>query len=84
MPLSQFATFEFDQEYPLMWRRDRVPTLTVQADVAPGMLPESMFAKLAPAVDELKPACRRLPYRDRRHGRGKREVAGLGDRRRSR
>ena len=33
VPLSQFATFEFDQEYPLVWRRDRVPTLTVRADV---------------------------------------------------
>ena len=36
VPLSQFATFEFEQEYPLIWRRDRVPTLTVQADVAAG------------------------------------------------
>jgi multidrug efflux pump subunit AcrB len=34
VPLSQIATFDFDQEYPLIWRRDRVPTLTVQADVA--------------------------------------------------
>ena len=34
MPLSQIATFDFDQEFPLIWRRDRVPTLTVQADVA--------------------------------------------------
>ena len=36
MPLSQFATFGYEQEYPLVWRRDRVPTLTVQADVTPG------------------------------------------------
>ena len=40
VPLSQIATFDFDQEYPLIWRRDRVPTLTVQADVQPGVLPE--------------------------------------------
>src|SRR5499427_8058034 len=33
VPLSQFATFEFEQDYPLIWRRDREPTLTVQADV---------------------------------------------------
>ncbi|MBN9057590.1 MAG: efflux RND transporter permease subunit, partial [Rhizobiales bacterium] len=36
VPLRQFATFEYGQEYPVIWRRDRVPTLTVQADVVPG------------------------------------------------
>ena len=38
VPLSQFATFSYDQEQPLVWRRDRIPTLTVQADVRPGVL----------------------------------------------
>jgi multidrug efflux pump subunit AcrB len=51
--LGQFATFEYEQEYPLVWRRDRVPTLTVRADVAPGVLPESVGTELAPAIDEL-------------------------------
>jgi multidrug efflux pump len=37
--LSQFATFSFTQEQPLVWRRDRVPTLTVLADVANGHCP---------------------------------------------
>jgi len=53
VPLNQFATFEYRQEYPLVWRRDRVPTLTVQADVAPGTLPETVVDDLAPAVDTL-------------------------------
>ncbi len=53
VPLSQFATFEYEQDYPLIWRRDRIPTLTVQADVAPGALPEAVIGALAPAVDEL-------------------------------
>ena len=53
VPLSQFATFEYEQEYPLIWRRDRVPTLTVQADVAPGALPETVINALAPSVDSL-------------------------------
>ena len=48
--LSQFATFGYEQAYPLIWRRDRVPTLTVQADVTPGTLPETVVAALAPAV----------------------------------
>ena len=53
VPLSQFATFDFQQEYPLIWRRNRVPTLTVQADVVPGGLPETAAAALAPAVNKL-------------------------------
>jgi multidrug efflux pump subunit AcrB len=44
VPLSQFATFGYEQEYPLVWRRDRLPTLTVQADVTPGTLPESVVS----------------------------------------
>jgi multidrug efflux pump len=51
--LGQFATFEYVQDYPLVWRRDRVPTLTVQADVVPGTLPETVVTALSPAVDAL-------------------------------
>ena len=70
VPLSQLASFSFDQEFPLIWRRDRVPTLTVQADVAPGALPESVVAKLAPAVAELSATLPRvLSHRRRRNGR---------------
>jgi len=61
VPLSQLATFDFEQEYPLIWRRDRVPTLTVQADVAPGALPESVVDALAPAVEKLNASLPR-PY----------------------
>ena len=53
VPLSQFATFEYEQDYPLIWRRDRNPTLTVQADVTPGTLPETVVDALAPDVDAL-------------------------------
>jgi multidrug efflux pump subunit AcrB len=53
VPLSQFARFEYAQEYPLIWRRDRVPTLTVQADVVPTALPETVVTALAPKVQEL-------------------------------
>jgi multidrug efflux pump subunit AcrB len=62
VPLSQFATFAYEQEYPLVWRRDRVPTLTVQADVTPGTLPESVVSALAPAVQALTKSLPR-PYR---------------------
>ena len=53
VPLSQLATFDFQQEYPLIWRRNRVLTLTVQAEVAPGSLPEAAVASLAPAIEKL-------------------------------
>ncbi|ACB95033.1 efflux RND transporter permease subunit [Beijerinckia indica] len=53
VPLSQLASFEFDQEFPIIWRRQRVPTLTVQADTAPGVTPETAAASLAPAVAKL-------------------------------
>jgi multidrug efflux pump subunit AcrB len=54
VPLSQIATFEFDQDFPLIWRRDRTPTLTVQADVAPGHLPAGVVADLQPSIDKLR------------------------------
>ena len=53
VPLSQLARFDFEQEYPLIWRRDRTPTLTVQADVVPGGLPETAVAALTSAVEKL-------------------------------
>ena len=54
VPLGQIARFEFSQEYPLVWRRDRVPTLTVQADVKPGSTPENAVTSLAPSVEKLQ------------------------------
>lgn len=50
--LSQFATFEYDQEFPLVWRRDRVPTLTLRADVSRDVLPESVVSGLAMSIQE--------------------------------
>src|SRR6516225_10152562 len=54
VPLGQFATLEFEREFPLIWRRDGVPTLTAQADVTEGASPEGVVAALAPAVATLQ------------------------------
>jgi multidrug efflux pump subunit AcrB len=54
VPLGQFATLDFEQEFPLIWRRDGVPTLTIQADVIQGASPEAVVAALAPAVEKLQ------------------------------
>ena len=62
VPLSQFASFTYDQEQPLIWRRDRVPTLTVQADVRPGVLPATVVDELAPSVQEMAKSLK-PPYR---------------------
>lgn len=51
--LAQFATFEYRQEYPMVWRRDRLPSLTVRGDVAPGTLPETIVADLAAEITDL-------------------------------
>jgi len=54
VPLGVFATLDFEQEFPLIWRRDGVPTLTVQADVAQGASPEGVVQALSPAVGKLE------------------------------
>jgi multidrug efflux pump len=54
VPLGQFATLEFEREFPLIWRRGGVPTLTVQADVTPGASPEGVVAALTPAIAKLQ------------------------------
>ncbi len=62
VPLSQLASFEYEQEYPLIWRRNRVPTLTVRADVTAGTLPDSVVAIIQPRIDALNATLPR-PYR---------------------
>ncbi|MET4330785.1 multidrug efflux pump subunit AcrB [Bradyrhizobium sp. i1.15.2] len=52
--LSQFATFAYHQEHPLIWRRDRIPTLTVRADIGGGSLPAALVDALSPAIGELR------------------------------
>lgn len=53
VPLSQFATFGYEQTYPLVWRHDRVPSLTVQSDIKYGTLPETVVQSLQPKIDAL-------------------------------
>lgn len=58
VPLSELATVEYAQDLPLIWRRDRLPTLTVQAEPRDGVLAATVVAGLADKVSELK---RQLP-----------------------
>jgi multidrug efflux pump len=53
VPLSQIASVEYGQEYPVVWRRNRLPTVTVQADLAPGMQAATVVQALAPKIAAL-------------------------------
>ncbi|MBV8535000.1 MAG: efflux RND transporter permease subunit, partial [Alphaproteobacteria bacterium] len=53
VPLSQIASVEYGQEYPIIWRRDRRPTVTVQADVRPGIQAATVVDALAPKIASL-------------------------------
>jgi multidrug efflux pump subunit AcrB len=53
VPLNQLAALSYEQETPILWRRDRLPTLTVQADVVGGVLPEGIVSGLAGEIEAL-------------------------------
>ncbi|WP_292599343.1 efflux RND transporter permease subunit [Mesorhizobium sp.] len=54
MPLDQVASFSYQTEAPLIWRRGRLPTVTVQADVVPGADPASVVHELDSAIAAFK------------------------------
>jgi multidrug efflux pump len=53
VPLSQIASVEYGQEYPIVWRRNRLPTVTVQADTAPGIQAATVVQAVAPKIAAL-------------------------------
>ena len=54
VPLSELASVDYEQDLPLVWRRDRLPTLTVQAEPRDGVLAATAVAGLTEKVSELK------------------------------
>ena len=46
VPLLQLATLEYGLDWPLIWRRDRLPTLTVSADVTGAVQPATVIGAL--------------------------------------
>jgi multidrug efflux pump subunit AcrB len=53
VPLLQVATLEYGLDLPLVWRRDRIPTLTVQSDLTGTTLPETVVTALRTKIAEL-------------------------------
>src|SRR5207342_3832764 len=54
VPLEQVAKLSYDLEPPLIWRRQRLPTVTVQADTAPGVEAATIVKALAPQLAAFK------------------------------
>ncbi len=52
IPLSQIAKLSYGVEDPIVWRRQRLPLVTVQADVREGLEAATVVHALAPAVAE--------------------------------
>jgi multidrug efflux pump subunit AcrB len=58
VPLSQVGTVELRMEDPILRRRDRTPTITVQGDIAEGQQPPDVSTAV---LEELRPVIDRLP-----------------------
>lgn len=54
IPLAQLASIDYTLSEGYMWRRARLPTITVQADVVPGIQAPTAYAHNAAAVDALR------------------------------
>jgi multidrug efflux pump subunit AcrB len=50
IPLGQIATIEYTLDESYLWRRDRLPTITVQADVPPGIQAPTAYQRNRPAI----------------------------------
>jgi len=53
VPLAQLATFEFGFEDGVIWRRNRVPTVTVRANLYGSTQPAEVVARLAAPMAEI-------------------------------
>jgi multidrug efflux pump subunit AcrB len=53
IPLGQIATIEYTLDESYLWRRDRLPTITVQADVPPGIQAPTAYQRNRPAIQAL-------------------------------
>jgi multidrug efflux pump subunit AcrB len=46
VPLLAFATIGYELEQPIVWRRDRLPTITVRASISDGTQPQTVVTEL--------------------------------------
>ncbi|HMB43091.1 MAG TPA: efflux RND transporter permease subunit [Luteimonas sp.] len=54
VPLSQVATLEDGFEDGIIWHRDRLPTITIRADIRDAEQPATVTAQIAPTLDGIR------------------------------
>ncbi|WP_028875806.1 efflux RND transporter permease subunit [Teredinibacter turnerae] len=54
VPLATVANVRYSQALPMVWRRDRMPTLSVRADLREGVMPATAVAELQPAMAQIR------------------------------
>ena len=54
VPLSQVATLEYVFEDGIIWHRDRLPTITVRADIRDGLTPPTVVAQILPTLEDVR------------------------------
>lgn len=52
IPLKAFATVRYDLEQPLVWRRDRKPTITLKASIVGEIQPTDLVKQLGPKIQQ--------------------------------
>ena len=56
IPLSQIARLEFAMEDGIIWHRNRLPTITVRADIADESAPPTITAQILPTLEGIRKA----------------------------
>jgi multidrug efflux pump subunit AcrB len=56
--LSQVATLEYGFEEGIIWHRNRLPTVTVRADIYDKEQPATLVKQILPTLETSAPSCR--------------------------
>jgi multidrug efflux pump len=56
VPLSQIATLRYVFEDGIVWHRDRLPTVTVRADIRNTLTPPTVVAQIEPTLEDIRSA----------------------------
>ena len=56
VPLAQVATLEYGFEEGVIWHRNRLPTVTVRADVRSDLQPATLVAQIQPTLEAVRAA----------------------------
>lgn len=51
VPLAAIADFRYELEQPVVWRRGRIPTITISAGIVDKTMPDTIVKDISPKVD---------------------------------